>query len=50
MPELVTSYKTFDIYKMWSPTGESKGFTVQFAGDELYFETVEEAMNFIDSL
>ena len=41
---VVAVYKSFEICKLGS------GFTVEYEGDEIYFGSVEEAMDFIDSL
>ena len=38
------TYKGFEIEELFG------GYTVTFEGDEIYFDTVEEAKEFIDTL
>lgn len=37
-------------YKGYEIESFGKGYTVFYQGDELYFDTVEDAENFIDAL
>lgn len=41
-------YKGYEIDRFIN--GSTMGFVVDYAGDEVFFDTVEEAMEFIDSL
>lgn len=42
--------KPLEIYKNYEISTFSSGYTVFFEGEELYFDTLEDARAFIDTL